>query len=78
MNILVLGGAGFLGSHVADQLTMAGHHVRIFDRMSSPWLHQDQQMILGDLLDQETLDQADFEKILNPIDLRLKFDLVSL
>ena len=58
MNILVLGGAGFLGSHVADQLTMAGHHVRIFDRMSSPWLHQDQQMILGDLLDQATLDQA--------------------
>ena len=50
MNILVLGGAGFLGSHGADQLTMAGHHVRIFDRMSSRWLHQDQQMIVGDLL----------------------------
>ena len=49
MNILVLGGSGFLGSHVADQLTLAGHHVRIFDRMPSPWLHQDQQMILGDL-----------------------------
>ena len=58
MRVLVIGGSGFLGSHVADQLTLAGHHVRIFDRMSSPWLHQDQQMILGDLLDQETLDQA--------------------
>ena len=58
MNILVLGGSGFLGSHVADQLTLAGHHVRIFDRMPSPWLHQDQQMILGDLLDHATLDQA--------------------
>ena len=26
--------------------------------MPSPWLHQDQQMILGDLLDHATLDQA--------------------
>ena len=58
MNILVLGGAGFLGSHVADQLTLAGHQVRIFDRMYSPWLRQDQEMIVGDLLDQATLDQA--------------------
>ena len=58
MKVLVLGGSGFLGSHVADQLTMAGHHVQIFDRMPSPWLHLDQQMIVGDLLDQAKLDQA--------------------
>ena len=57
MNILVLGGPAF-GSHVADQLTLTGHHVRIFDRMPSPWLRLDQQMIVGDLLDQGTLDQA--------------------
>ena len=58
MKILVLGGSGFLGSHVADQLTLTGHHVQIFDRMPSPWIRQDQQMIVGDLLDQSTLDQA--------------------
>ena len=58
MRILVLGASGFLGSHVADQLTLAGHQVRVFDRGPSPWLHQDQQMIVGDLLDQAALDQA--------------------
>ena len=58
MRILVLGASGFLGSHVADQLTLAGHQVRLFDRGPSPWLHQDQQMIVGDLLDQAALDQA--------------------
>ena len=58
MRILVLGASGFLGSHVADQLTLAGHQVRVFDREPSPWLHQDQQMIVGDLLDQATLYQA--------------------
>lgn len=36
--VLVCGGSGFLGSHVADALTEAGYAVRIFDRMPSPFL----------------------------------------
>ena len=58
VNILVFGGSGFLGSHVADQLTLAGHDVRIFDRIASPWLRPEQKMIMGDLLDQTTLEEV--------------------
>ena len=58
MKTLVLGGSGFLGSHVADQLILAGHDVRVFDRESSPWLHPDQEMIVGDLSDQYAMDEA--------------------
>ncbi|PIW44356.1 MAG: NAD-dependent epimerase [Zetaproteobacteria bacterium CG12_big_fil_rev_8_21_14_0_65_54_13] len=32
MNVLVLGGSGFIGSHVVDHLLAAGHRVRVFDR----------------------------------------------
>lgn len=58
MKILVLGGSGFLGSHVADQLTFLGHEVRIYDREFSPWLHSEQKMFVGELLDQKTLEEA--------------------
>jgi UDP-glucose 4-epimerase len=55
MKVAVLGGSGFLGSHVCDQLSEAGHKVRIFDCVKSPWLRPDQEMVLGDLLDETTL-----------------------
>ena len=32
MKCLILGGAGFIGSHLAEGLLTAGHQVRIFDR----------------------------------------------
>lgn len=36
MKCLVLGGGGFIGSHVVDQLLTAGHEVRIFERPRVP------------------------------------------
>ncbi|MBI9082640.1 MAG: NAD(P)-dependent oxidoreductase [Desulfobacterales bacterium] len=58
MKITVFGGSGFLGSHVCDKLSEAGHDVSIFDRSESKWLRNDQTMILGDILDEEKVFQA--------------------
>jgi UDP-glucose 4-epimerase len=54
----VVGGSGFLGSHVADQLSLAGYEVRIYDRVESAWKRPDQFMIVGDLLDAAALNAA--------------------
>lgn len=58
MKVTVIGGSGFLGSHVADRLSEEGHEVRIFDRVVSPWIRQDQEMIVGDLLDTDILENV--------------------
>lgn len=56
--VCVIGGSGFLGSHVADQLSECGYKVRIYDRSVSPWVREDQEMIVGDILDQDLLSQS--------------------
>ena len=35
MRILVLGGNGFLGSHIVDELLLYGHEISVFDRIAS-------------------------------------------
>ena len=55
---LVVGGSGFLGSHVADQLSESGYEVGIFDKVECPWLRDEQKMIVGDLLDKGALADA--------------------
>ena len=34
--ILITGGAGFIGSNLADRLASQGHEVRIYDALSRP------------------------------------------
>jgi UDP-glucose 4-epimerase len=39
MKILVTGGAGFIGSHIADRLLAAGHEVAVLDNLSTGRRH---------------------------------------
>ena len=48
--IVVFGGSGFLGSHVADELSRSGHKVIIFDKKKSKWIRPGQKMCIGDIL----------------------------
>ena len=56
--VVVFGGSGFVGSHVADKLSDSGYHVVIFDMYSSPYLRLDQEMVVGDLLDFELVSET--------------------
>lgn len=53
MKIVFFGGSGFLGSHVCDKLSDAGHDVTIVDLRPSPYLRPDQKMITGSVLDED-------------------------
>ncbi len=57
-NILVIGGSGFIGSHTADALTKKGFKVTILDKVISPWLNKDQEMITGNIMDQNFLNSS--------------------
>ncbi|UCH11022.1 MAG: SDR family NAD(P)-dependent oxidoreductase [Fidelibacterota bacterium] len=56
MRILVTGGAGFIGSHVADRLLELGHHVVILDNLSTGShdnIPPQASFIKGDITDME-------------------------
>jgi len=57
-NVLVIGGSGFMGSHTADVLSENGNMVSILDKVSSPWLKSDQNMIVGDAMDSDILESS--------------------
>ena len=58
MKILLTGGSGFLGSHVADELTKKGHQVTIFDNKKSIWANKKQKIIIGDIRNLKKLNSA--------------------
>ena len=58
MKVVVTGGSGFLGSHVADALSDKGHKVTIFDKKKSKWIRSNQEIYIGDILNLRDLDNA--------------------
>ncbi|HEX2095214.1 MAG TPA: NAD-dependent epimerase/dehydratase family protein [Longimicrobiaceae bacterium] len=67
-NVLVTGGAGFVGSHLVDALVARGDRVRILDnldpqvhgpeRRRPPWLSDEAELIVGDVRDRDAWDRA--------------------
>ena len=55
---VVIGGSGFVGSHVADCLSDADYQVIIYDKTESKWLREDQEFINGNIQDGEKLKQV--------------------
>ena len=60
MRVLVTGGAGYIGSVVAEELLQAGHHVVVFDNLSRGHrqaVPKNAELVVGDMADRACLDQ---------------------
>ncbi len=66
MRVLVTGGAGFIGAHVVEAYTAAGHEVRVLDALllavhpagAVPELPEGVEFLHGDVRDPEVVDRA--------------------
>jgi dTDP-L-rhamnose 4-epimerase len=65
MKILITGGAGFIGSHIADALIKQGHSVRLYDNLTPQvhaqipeYLNKEAEFIEGDIRDRDALAKA--------------------
>ena len=64
--VLITGGAGFIGSHVADLLLATGRSVRILDSLCSQvhgdsrpdYLSPDAELLIGDVRDRDAVERA--------------------
>ena len=61
MKILVVGGAGYIGSHVARELLDKGYGVAVYDNLSSGCrenIFDDEEFVEGDILDKKLLSET--------------------
>ncbi|MCX6385549.1 MAG: NAD-dependent epimerase/dehydratase family protein [Solirubrobacterales bacterium] len=58
LKVLVTGGSGFIGSHVVDKLSEAGHTPVIFDRLAPRWHDDTVASVIGELDDVDALEAA--------------------
>jgi len=63
MKVLVTGGAGFIGSHIAEYFAEAGHTVRILDNLATGFLRnvprcENIEFIQGDISDSSTVEKV--------------------
>ena len=58
MKIAVIGGSGFLGSHLCDLLSSRGHQVNILDIKKSKYRNKNQKMYVGTILDKKKLTET--------------------
>src|SRR5437588_4030650 len=66
MKVLLTGGAGFIGSHLADELLAAGHEVRVLDALVQQvhgdarpdYLDPQVELRIGDVRDGEAVSRA--------------------
>ena len=60
MNILVCGGAGYIGAHMCQQLAASGHRVYVFDNLSTGHIEAVRwgELIQGDLLIKDDVNRA--------------------
>lgn len=58
MRVLVVGGAGYIGSHAVRRLLLSGHDVRVFDNLihGHPEAVPMELLTVGDLADRQSLD----------------------
>ena len=66
--VLITGGAGFIGSHVADVLLSAGYEVRLLDNLNNQvhgtsrrppaYLNPEAELMIGDVTDRVAVDRA--------------------
>jgi nucleoside-diphosphate-sugar epimerase len=60
---LVTGGAGFIGSHLAERLVELGHRVTVLDNLSqgnklTQATLERVELVVGDVRDQETVERC--------------------